>query len=184
MFAVYNSKSAKQLKPRKQPGGRRSTGQMSTQQLDFVTKRMLSARRLKINELRNEIQDLQNQLEEMRKENKTLRRQHYIREKALDKFTSQENDVNTLITKHSNEMRVLKGTVRKYKERTQHLERVLKDTEDDLERAKKSLRKWRMLAEDRELGERDDLARKLSKAEALVDEKDQRIRVSCVNGSE
>ena len=156
----------------------KSTGHLSPRQVEYVTKRMLSARRLKINELRNEVEDLNKQLEELRRENKTMKRDQFLREKALDKYTSQESDMSALMSKHSQDMRVVKESLRKYRDRSKQLETQLRDTEDELERTKKLLRKMRALADDKELGERDELARKLSKAEALLDEKDKRVRVS------
>lgn len=41
--------------------------------LDLVTKRMLSARLLKINELRNSLAELQQRTDELQKENRILR---------------------------------------------------------------------------------------------------------------
>ena len=195
--AVYSNRGGmRNTGKRKQPtiggakrgpaAGRNSkatTGQISPRQIEYVTKRMLSARRLKINELRNEVEAMSQQLEELRRENKTLKRDQFLREKALDKYTSHDNDMAALMSKHNGDMRVAKESLRKYKERNKALEQHLRDTEDELERTKKLLRKMRALADDKELGERDDLARKLSKAEALLDEKDRRVRVGAAKQS-
>lgn len=55
--------------------GVRSQSQESTppKDLDLVTKRMLSARLLKINELRNALAELQQRTDELQKENRILR---------------------------------------------------------------------------------------------------------------
>lgn len=55
--------------------GVRSQSKESTppKDLDLVTKRMLSARLLKINELRNALAELQQRTEELQKENRILR---------------------------------------------------------------------------------------------------------------
>jgi len=47
--------------------------------MDLVTKRMLSARLLKINELRNSLVELQQRTDELQKENRVLRQVYYIR---------------------------------------------------------------------------------------------------------
>lgn len=55
--------------------GNRSQSKESTppKDLDLVTKRMLSARLLKINELRNSLAELKQQNDELKKENRILR---------------------------------------------------------------------------------------------------------------
>lgn len=55
--------------------GTRSQSKESTppKDLDLVTKRMLSARLLKINELRNALAELQQRTDELQKENRVLR---------------------------------------------------------------------------------------------------------------
>lgn len=55
--------------------GVRSQSKESTppKELDLVTKRMLSARLLKINELRNALAELQQRTDELQKENRILR---------------------------------------------------------------------------------------------------------------
>lgn len=55
--------------------GIRSDSKESTppRDLDLVTKRMLSARLLKINELRNSLSELQQRTDELQKENRVLR---------------------------------------------------------------------------------------------------------------
>ena len=55
--------------------GVRSHSKESTppKDLDLVTKRMLSARLLKINELRNSLAELQQRADELQKENRVLR---------------------------------------------------------------------------------------------------------------
>ena len=95
--------------------GRNHKGGTASPKMDYVTKRMLSARRIKINELRNEIEDLQQQLNDKTAENRTLQRQQHLREKALVKFESEENDMANTMQKHASEVRVLKETIRKNK---------------------------------------------------------------------
>lgn len=55
-------------------GGRSQSKESSPpKELDLVTKRMLSARLLKINELRNALAELQQRTDELQKENRILR---------------------------------------------------------------------------------------------------------------
>jgi len=141
---------------------------------------MLSARRVKINELRNDVEQLTQQLGTIQQDNRTLRRQQALQEKALVKYEDQESDVTFLLQKHSEEVRVLREQLRRNKEKFHKTEHKLKDTEEDLAKTKRQLNKLKKIAEDRNLGERDELSRKLNKAETDIDDKDKRIRVSFV----
>ncbi|MGH0131077.1 UNVERIFIED_CONTAM: hypothetical protein FKN15_044989 [Acipenser sinensis] len=144
--------------------------------LDLVTKRMLSARLLKINELKNEMSEQQLRLEELQKENKVLRRLQHRQEKALNKFEDTESEIAQLISSHSNEVRMLRERLRKSQEKERTTERRLKDSEEELYRIKSSLQKLRKLAEDKQLAERDELARKLAQADARLEDNDRRVK--------
>eukprot|EP00062_Callorhinchus_milii_P022178 gi/632979687/ref/XP_007906609.1/ PREDICTED: lebercilin isoform X2 [Callorhinchus milii] len=145
-------------------------------EIDLVTKRMLSARLLKINELRNEVSELQVKLEELQKENKILKRLQYRQEKALNKFQDTENEISQLIYRHNNEVRILRERLRKSQEKERTIEKRLKDTEEELHRSKTSLQKLKKLSEDKHLIERDELAQKLAKAEIRMEEGERKIK--------
>ncbi|XP_015274474.1 PREDICTED: lebercilin [Gekko japonicus] len=144
--------------------------------IGLVTKRVLSARLLKINELRNELTELHVKLDELQKENRALKQLQYRHEKALQKFEDTENEISQLLTRHNDEIRVLRERLRKSQEKEQTAERKLKVSEEDLYKAKGALQKLRRLAEDRHLPERDDLAKKLSSVESKLDDNEKRIK--------
>ncbi|XP_078255953.1 lebercilin [Rhinoraja longicauda] len=144
--------------------------------IDLVSKRMLSARLLKINELRNEVTELQVKLEDLQKENKILKRLQYRQEKALSKFDDTENEISLLLSRHNNEIRILRERLRKSQEKERAMEKQLKDTEDELYRSKSSLLKLKKLSEDKHLIERDELAQKLAKAEIKMEGSERRIK--------
>uniref|UniRef100_A0A8D1W6Z8 Lebercilin domain-containing protein n=1 Tax=Sus scrofa TaxID=9823 RepID=A0A8D1W6Z8_PIG len=143
---------------------------------DLVTKRVLSARLLKINELQNEVTELQVKLAELLKENKALKRLQYRQEKALNKFEDTENEISQLIARHNNEITALKERLRKSQEKERATEKRVKDTEDELFRTKFSLQKLKKISEARHLPERDDLAKKLVSAELKLDDTERRIK--------
>ncbi|ELW70093.1 Lebercilin [Tupaia chinensis] len=143
---------------------------------DLVTKRVLSARLLKINELQNEVSELQVKLTELLKENKTLKRLQYRQEKALNKFEDTENEISQLIVRHNNEITALKERLRKSQEKERATEKRVKDTEGELYRTKFSLQKLKKISEARHLPERDDLAKKLVSAELKLDDTERRIK--------
>ncbi|XP_072355920.1 lebercilin isoform X2 [Scyliorhinus torazame] len=144
--------------------------------VDLVTKRMLSARLLKINELRNEVTELQAKLEDLQKENKILKRLQYRQERALNKFEDTENEISLLITRHNDEVRVLRERLRKSQEKERAIEKQLKDTEEELYRTRSSLQKLKKLSEDKHLVERDELAQKLAKAEIKMEESERKLK--------
>ncbi|KAL2792158.1 lebercilin [Daubentonia madagascariensis] len=143
---------------------------------DFVSKRVLSARLLKINELQNEVSELQVKLAELLKENKSLKRLQYRQEKALNKYEDAENEISQLIIRHNNEITALKERLRKSQEKERATEKRVKDTESELFRTKFSLQKLKKISEARHLPERDDLAKKLVSAELKLDDTERRIK--------
>ncbi|XP_010001405.1 PREDICTED: lebercilin [Chaetura pelagica] len=144
--------------------------------IDLVTKRVLSARLLKINELQNELTELHIKLDELQKENRALKRLQHRQEKALNKFEDTENEISQLLARHSNEIRILRERLRKSQEKERATERRLKDSEDELYRTKTVLQKLKKLSADKHLAERDDLAKKLAYAESRLEDSEKRIK--------
>ncbi|XP_036405878.1 lebercilin isoform X2 [Megalops cyprinoides] len=148
----------------------------SPKDLDLVTKRVLSARLLKINEQRNELTELQLRLDQLQKENKVLRQLQHRQERALNKFEDTENEIAQLISRHNNEVHVLRERLRRAQERERATDRRLKDAEEELHRSKAALQKLRRLAEDRQLGEREELARKAAQAQGRLQDSERRVK--------
>ncbi|KAH0519830.1 Lebercilin [Microtus ochrogaster] len=143
---------------------------------DIVTKRVLSARLLKINELQNEVSELQVKLSQLLKENKALKSLQFRQEKALNKFEDAESEISQLIQRHNNEITALKERLRKSQEKERATEKRVKDTEGELFRTKFSLQKLKKISEARHLPERDDLAKKLVTAELKLDDTERKIK--------
>ncbi|NWQ70434.1 LCA5 protein, partial [Neopipo cinnamomea] len=144
--------------------------------IDLVTKRVLSARLLKINELRNELTELHIKLDELQKENRALKRLQHRQEKALNKFEDTENEISQLLARHNNEIRILREHLRKSRERERATERRLKGSEDELYRTKTVLQKLKKLSADKHLAERHDLAKKLANAESRLEDREKRVK--------
>ena len=83
-----------------------------------------------------------------------------------------------MIQRHANEVRVLKEQLRKQKEQSLKLERSLREKDGQVSQLKKSVQKYRKVIESKNLGERDQLANKLTSAESALDESNKRARVS------
>ncbi|XP_013916217.1 PREDICTED: lebercilin [Thamnophis sirtalis] len=152
------------------------TRESPAKDISLVTKRVLSARLLKINELRNELTGLHVKLDELQKENRVLKQLQYRHEKALHKFEDTENEISQLLARHNDEMRILKERLRKTQEREQTTEKKLKASEEELFRAKSALQKLKKLAEDKNLPERDELAKKLAIAVTRLEDSEKKIK--------
>ncbi|RUS69933.1 hypothetical protein EGW08_022305 [Elysia chlorotica] len=144
--------------------------------LDNVTTRVMSASRNKINELRNKVEEMKLKMREMEQENKLFKKLQYRQEKAIRGFENKENDLPNIIDKHNNEVRSLKEQNRRLREKHDKTDRYLRDAEDELERVKRKMVKYKKMCEDKELPERDELAKKLSKAELDMEERDVKIK--------
>ncbi|XP_010881403.1 lebercilin [Esox lucius] len=141
--------------------------------LDLVTKRMLSARLLKINELRNALAELQLRTDQLTKENRVLRQLQFRQERALQRYDDTDSEIAQLLSRHANETAALRERLRRAQERERVAERRLKDTQEQLQRSQSSLGRLRRLAEQQELGPREELTKSLEQ-ERIKDQENQR----------
>ena len=154
------------------------TGTQSQEpKIDNAVQRMLSSKNLRINELRNQLEEFRNTLTEMREENKLLKKTQKRQEKALNKFENEEGDLPQLLQRHNNEVRTLREQLRKTQEKYSRTDRYLRDAEDELEKTKQKLKKFKNLAEDNNLLERQELQRKVQQTEIDLEERDVKVRV-------
>lgn len=63
------------------------------------------------------------------------------------------------------------------KEKYDKTDRYLRDAEDELERVKKKMNKYKEMCEQKELKEREDLTKKLTKTEIELEEKSLKVKV-------
>ncbi|XP_076026947.1 lebercilin isoform X2 [Genypterus blacodes] len=144
--------------------------------LDLVTKQMLSARLLKINELRNALAELQQRTDELKKENRILRQLQVRQEKALHRYDDTESEITQLLSRHNNETHVLRERLRRTQERERAAERRLKDCEEQLLRSQTTVARLKKLVEQRELGAREELSRKLEEEKTRNQEGERKIK--------
>ena len=71
---------------------------------------------------------------------------------------------------------------RKWRERHDRINKSLRSTEDELSRSQKKVKKLQLIADDKKLEERDELSRRLTRAEQDLDEKNNRIQVIIAQG--
>ncbi|XP_031146600.1 lebercilin-like protein isoform X1 [Sander lucioperca] len=128
-----------------------------------------------IRELKSQVWHLQQQLGEARTENKLLKRLQLRHTVALQHFQDSEGSLSQILTKHSNEVRVLQGLLRETRACRDNLARQLQTTENKLLSAKASLQHLQLLSQDHSLLEREELAFRLTRAYAELEDKDKRI---------
>ncbi|XP_076467153.1 uncharacterized protein LOC143298233 isoform X2 [Babylonia areolata] len=155
--------------------GRHSQARSDTQ-VDVVTRRLLSANRLKMNELQNQLEEMKKQMKIVVDENKLYKRMQHKQEKALVKFEDRESELPQMIQSHSNEVRSLREQLRRTREKYEKTDRYLRDAEDELERVNTRAKKYKALADQKDLAERSDLDRRLNNAELSIEEKESRIK--------
>ncbi|XP_076078652.1 uncharacterized protein LOC143048705 isoform X14 [Mytilus galloprovincialis] len=154
----------------------RATAQSQEPKVDNAVQRMLSSKNLRINELKNQLQDFRLNLDEMKEENKLLKKTQKRQEKALGKFENEESDLPQLLQRHNNEVRTLREQLKKTQDKYQRTDRYLRDAEDELDKTKNKLKKYKNLAEDKNLLERQELQKKVQQTEIDLEEKDVKVR--------
>ena len=130
-----------------------------------------------MNELQNHLEEANLKIKDLLAENKILKKMQFRHEKALRHFQDKEGNLPQMLTKHANEVRALREQLKIVKEKYEKTERYLRDAEDDLERAQNKLKKYKQLVEEKNLIDRDELQKKLSKSEIDLEEKNTRIKV-------
>ncbi|XP_075956663.1 uncharacterized protein LOC142959303 [Anarhichas minor] len=129
----------------------------------------------RIKDLKSQVWDLQQQLSEARTENKLLRRLQHRHTVALQHFQDSGGCLSQILATHSNEARVLQGSLRETRACRDNLARQLKTTEKKLLSTKASLQHLQLLNEDHRLLDREELTFRLTQASAELEGKDKRI---------
>ncbi|KAG1961057.1 lebercilin isoform X3 [Pimephales promelas] len=166
-------------RPQQQSGGIRSqclSKDAPSKEVDPVTKRMLSARLLKINELKNALSELRLHADKLQRENRLLRQLQLRQEKALHRYDDTESEISQLLSRHNNETHVLRERLRRSQENQRTAERSLRETDVQLQRCRSQLQKLQQLADDQNLGEREELSRKLIYAQGKLQESEHRVK--------
>lgn len=104
-------------------------------------------------------------------------------EKALQRYDNTESEISQLLAHHSNEIHVLRERFRRTQERERAAERRSKDSEEQLQRSQATIARLKKLVDQRELGVRDELSRRLEEEKSRTQEAEQKIRVNSSSGS-
>ncbi|XP_052396194.1 lebercilin [Carassius gibelio] len=165
--------------PQQWSGGLRSqtlSKDSPSKEVDPVTKHMLSARLLKINELKNALSELRLHADELQRENRLLRQMQLRQEKALHRYNDTESEISQLLSRHNNETHVLHARLRRSQENQRTAERSLRETDAQLQHCRSHLQKLQQLADEQNLGEREELSRKLTYTQGKLQESERRVK--------
>lgn len=127
--------------------------------------RVMSAQRLKNNDLKNRIGELGIELEKLREENRTLKRIHQREEIALKKLENHEIDVGRLVRNHAEEVSAVKESLKKVKHENRKLNSTLIDKDEEIRALKKRNDDLKKILNDKNLLDSVELSKKLDAAE-------------------
>jgi hypothetical protein len=136
--------------------------------LNQTVMRLMSAQRLKNNDLQNRIAELNIEIEKLKDENKLLKRVHHREEIAIKKFESHDNDVSRLVKNHADETHALKETIKNIKNENRRLNSTLIDKDEEIRSLKKKKDDLKKILNDKKLFDSLELSKKLDQAEASL----------------
>lgn len=99
-------------------------------------------------------------------------------EKALQRYDDTESEISQLLVRHNNETHVLRERLRRTQERERVAERQMKDSEEQLQRSRATIARLKKLVDQRELGARDELSRRLEEEKTRAQEAERKIKVN------
>ncbi|KAK3518675.1 hypothetical protein QTP70_007168 [Hemibagrus guttatus] len=146
------------------------------QNLSLVTKRLLSACLLKISQLKNALAEQQLRTDKLQRENRLLKQFQLRQEKSLQRYGNTESEISELIARHDNEMHVLRERLQRSLKKERMAERRCAEAEVQLQQCQNQLHKLQQLTDEKRLGEKGELARKLSHAQAKVQESERKVK--------
>ncbi|RNA41553.1 lebercilin isoform X1 [Brachionus plicatilis] len=155
---VQRRTGARNLPPRQQP-------RPQTEQISQTAMRVMSAQRLKNNDLNNRLKELMKEMEKLREENKMLTRVHKREERALKNLENQEHDVGRMVRNHLDETNVLKEQIKKIKGENKKLTTTLIEKDEEIRAMKKKNDEMKKLLVDKKLFDNAELSKRLETSE-------------------
>lgn len=143
-----------------------------------MMRRVLSANKHKVSRLANIMEELQQEVEELKLENRSLKRVSHRQEREIRKIDEEEAALPVLLQRHSAEMRTLKERLKKNQEVLHRKEKESQDRDHEIQKLRDKVKSYRELSQEKKLGERAALAKKLENVESEVALKDKKIMVS------
>lgn len=102
-------------------------------------------------------------------------------EKALRRYNDTDGEISQLLARHNNETHVLRERLRRTQERERAVERRWKDSDEQLQKSQATVARLKKLVEQRELGARDELSRRLEEEKSRGQEVERRMKVESLS---
>ena len=90
----------------------------------------------------------------------------------------EEREIPNLVERQAVEMHVLGEQLQRHRDRSERQQKQLAAAEDELERTRRLVDQLKGIVRDKELEERHDLHKRLTRAEAVLNNKDKEVKVS------
>ncbi|NXO82469.1 LCA5L protein, partial [Sitta europaea] len=146
------------------------------QNKNATAQRISSARLHKIKELKNEMFDLQRRIEASSLENQALKELSRRHARALGRYSSAQSHLQELLAAHRSEVRDRRERLKMAQEAEKNTARELKRVEAELRRTRGDLKTLAGLSGDKAPAEREELNRRLSVLNEILEAKDERIQ--------
>jgi chromosome segregation ATPase len=140
--------------------------------------RVISAQRVKNNDLQNRIAEVTIELNKLREENKLLKKLHQREEKELKKLETQDVDVTRVIKNFTDEINSLKNNLRQAKNDNSRLNNMVNDRDEELRVLKKRYSELKDILNDKKLLDSAELSKKLDKCERELEDYKEKNQVS------
>jgi chromosome segregation ATPase len=137
----------------------------NTTSLNESVSRVMSAQRLKNNELQNKLNELRMENEKILEENRTLKRMHKREEIAVKRLENQDNDITRLIKNHLEETGSLREQLKKAKNENKKFYNSLIEKDEEIRSLKKKCDEMRKIMNDKKLMDSVELSKRLDELE-------------------
>ncbi|RZF37703.1 hypothetical protein LSTR_LSTR003114 [Laodelphax striatellus] len=141
------------------------------------TKRVMSAKLLRVKQLQNQLKEAENTINELLDENRVLRTLKKRQDNALKKYEGDQAQLPQLIRSHGEETRVLSIKLKQTKQQQKDLELKLRRRDEDFATLKEQHNHLVRLSQDKHLLSRDKLTKQVEKLQQTVDEQNERIQL-------
>jgi hypothetical protein len=128
-----------------------------------------------VTDVTNRVRELLRDREILREEIRTLRRLGQRQERALEHYEGQSGELPQLLRTHAEELRVLRHANQQLKDRAADAEGRLRRKQEHVDELEGKMRKMQTLLKERNLEERDALARRVDELSKTLSERDARV---------
>ncbi|KAK9498708.1 hypothetical protein O3M35_003282 [Rhynocoris fuscipes] len=158
-------------------GGTYINVQDAKSNVSTFTQRIMSAKLLRVKQLQNQLAESQARITELVNENKLLKTLQRRQDNALKKYEGSQEQLPQLIKSHNEEIRVINSKFKQLKLNYRILENKLKERDTELMNLREQHKHLIKLSRDKQLGDREKLAKKVAEMESVVKSQQEKIQL-------